>query len=123
MTNPSGAAAAIAPGPEHGPGAVATADDVTTLADLGAWERQFAISGACSHPIRLRGQTVAVDLATGESGPLYDTSGEPGGVLHVACGNRREAVCPACSAVYKRDARQLVRAGLAGGKGVPSTST
>jgi len=32
-------------------------------------------------------------------------------VLHAACGNRREAVCPACSQVYKRDARQLVRAG------------
>jgi hypothetical protein len=31
-----------------------------------------------------------------------------GGVLHVACGNRREAVCPGCSQVYKRDARQLV---------------
>ena len=48
---------------------------------------------------------------------------EHGGVLHVACGNRREAVCPACSAVYKRDARQLVRAGLAGGKGIPETIT
>ena len=44
-------------------------------------------------------------------------------MLHVACGNRRETVCPACSAVYKRDARQLVRAGLAGGKGVPETIT
>ena len=44
-------------------------------------------------------------------------------MLHVACGNRREAVCPACSAVYKRDARQLVRAGLAGGKGIPETIT
>ena len=44
-------------------------------------------------------------------------------MLHVACGNRREAVCPACSQVYKRDARQLVRAGLAGGKGIPETIT
>ncbi len=44
-------------------------------------------------------------------------------MLHVACGNRRETVCPACSAIYKRDARQLVRAGLAGGKGVPETIT
>ncbi len=44
-------------------------------------------------------------------------------MLHVACGNRRETVCPACSAVYKRDARQLVRAGLAGGKGIPETIT
>ena len=44
-------------------------------------------------------------------------------MLHVACGNRREAVCPACSRVYKRDARQLVRAGLVGGKGIPETIT
>jgi len=37
------------------------------------------------------------------------------------CGNRRESVCPPCSQVYKRDARQLVKAGLAGGKGVPES--
>jgi hypothetical protein len=43
--------------------------------------------------------------------------------VHVPCGNRREAVCPACSQVYKRDARQLVRAGLAGGKSIPETIT
>jgi hypothetical protein len=33
-------------------------------------------------------------------------------VLHVPCGNRRETACAPCSTVYKRDARQLVRAGL-----------
>ena len=55
-----------------------------------------------------------IDLTTGELAPLY-------GQASVACGNRREAVCPACSVVYKRDARQLVRAGLAGGKGIPET--
>ena len=32
-----------------------------------------------------------IDLATGELAPLYGTAA-------VACGNRREAVCPACSA-------------------------
>ena len=57
-----------------------------------------------------------IDIATGELAPLY-------GQASVACGNRRETVCPACSAVYKRDARQLVRAGLAGGKGIPETIT
>jgi hypothetical protein len=75
-------------------------------------------------PIRLRGQIAAIDLATGELRPLYDTAtDEPGGVLHVPCGNRRETACPRCSTVYKRDARQLVRAGLTGGKGVPETIT
>ncbi len=52
---------------------------------------------------------------------MYDTASEPGGTLLTACGNRRESVCPPCSAVYKRDARQLVRAGLIGGKGIPDT--
>jgi len=33
------------------------------------------------------------------------------------------AVCPACSAIYKRDARQLVRVGMSGGKGIPDTIT
>jgi hypothetical protein len=55
-----------------------------------------------------------IDLASGELASLN-------GHINVACGNRREAVCPSCSAVYKRDARQLVRAGLAGGKGIPAS--
>jgi hypothetical protein len=105
-----------------GPGSGATADDTMTVtwADFKAWERQLT---TCTHPIRLRGRIDAIDLASGETAPVYDTAAEHGGVLHVACGNRRETVCPACSAVYKRDARQLVRAGLAGGKGVPETIT
>jgi hypothetical protein len=118
---PSGAAAAIAPEPEPGSGPVAPADDVTSLADLKDWERQLASTGTCTHPVKLHGRIEAIDLATGEAAPVYDTASEPGGVLHVACGNRRESRCPACSAVYKRDARQLVRAGLVGGKGVPET--
>jgi hypothetical protein len=119
------ATAALAPEPTPGSGSGATADgtEVISWADFRAWERQLASSGVCSHPIRLRGRIEAIDLTTGETAPVYDTDAEHGGVLHVACGNRREAVCPACSAVYKRDARQLVRAGLAGGKGIPETIT
>ena len=118
-------AATAAPDPEliTGSGSGVTADGTETIswADFRAWERQLASSGACSHPIRLRGRIDIIDRATGETAPVYDTAAEHGGVLHVACGNRRETVCPACSAVYKRDARQLVRAGLAGGKGIPET--
>ena len=117
---PRGAAAAIVPEPD-GSGPVATADDVTTFADLKDWERQLASTGTCSRPVRLHGRIEAIDLATGDAAPVYDTASEPGGVLHVACGNRRESRCPSCSAVYKRDARQLVRAGLTGGKGVPES--
>jgi hypothetical protein len=95
-----------------------TADDTTTAAraDFGRWEREFAADHGCSHPIQLHSRTDMIDLATGELAPLY-------GQASVACGNRRQAVCPSCSAVYKRDARQLVRAGLAGGKGIPGTIT
>ena len=117
------ATAALSPEPFDGPGLGATADDteVISWADFKQWERQLATTGMCSHPIRLSGRVEAIDRITGEVAPVYDTATEPGGVLHVACGNRREAVCPACSAVYKRDARQLVRAGMSGGKGIPDT--
>jgi hypothetical protein len=92
-----------------------------TEADFTAWERQLSSAGACSRPIRLRGSVTAIDLATGEAATTYSTATEPNGVLHVACGNRRASQCPACSATYKRDSRQLVRAGLAGGKGIPAS--
>jgi hypothetical protein len=120
MTNPSGAAAAIAPEPQCS-GPVATADDVTNLVDIAAWERQFSSAGGCSHPIRLRGKVHAVDLATGETATAFDTSTEPDGVIYVRCGNRRAKVCPSCSTLYKRDVRELVLAGLRGGKGVPES--
>jgi hypothetical protein len=124
VTQPA-ATAALTPEPD-GSEVGALADDTTetvSWGDFRTWERQLASSGICSHPIRLLGHIEAIDRTTGEIAPVYDTGSEPGGVLHVACGNRRESVCPACSAVYKRDARQLVRAGLAGGKGVPETIT
>jgi hypothetical protein len=47
------------------------------------------------------------------------TADLPDGVIYKPCGNRRASVCPACSQVYQRDAYQIVRAGLVGGKGVP----
>ncbi|OAA27191.1 hypothetical protein UG55_100974 [Frankia sp. EI5c] len=81
------------------------------------------VAGGCSRPIRLSGHVDHVDVGTGEVRRAFTSAGEPGGVLHVRCNNRRETACPACSAVYKRDARRLVLAGLAGGKGVPETVT
>ena len=118
MTADIAATAALAPGPLTGSGSGATADDtkVISRADFSAWERQLAADGTCSHPIQLRSRTDMIDLATGELAPLY-------GEVSVACGNRRETVCAACSQVYKRDAQQLVRAGLAGGKVIPDTIT
>lgn len=115
----------LVPDAASGSGAGATADDdlaeVISWADFRAWERQLATTGGCRHPVRLDGSITAVDTATGEAAVIYDTGTEPGGVLHVPCGNRRESVCPPCSHVYKGDARQLVKAGLIGGKGIPDT--
>ena len=71
--------------------------------------------------MRLRGQTDAIDTATGEVRPVFSTAGEPDETLLKCCGNRREAVCPSCAEVYRGDAFQLVAAGLRGGKGVPES--
>ena len=115
----------VSPGP-HGARPGESAGDTggcISWAGLARAMGQLERTGMCRHPIRLRGRIDAVDLATGELRPVYDTASQPDGVLLTACGNRRETVCPACSAVYKRDARQLVRAGLSGGKGLPETIT
>ena len=90
-------------------------------AELADYAREAARSGGCTRPVRVKGRVDAIDLATGERRAMYDTATEPGGVRLMPCGNRRESVCPPCSQVYKQDARQLVRAGLTGGKGVPET--
>ena len=65
-------------------------------------------TGGCEHPVRLR--------ATGSGSPSV---GEPDGVLLLACKSRRETRCEPCAATYRGDARQIVRAGLKGGKGMP----
>jgi hypothetical protein len=61
-----------------------------------------------------------VDVASGEARRGYTTDDEPGGVLRVRCHNRRETACPSCSALYKGDARRIVREGLAAGPGMPA---
>jgi hypothetical protein len=125
----------LVPGPEHGPGTSESADDATPARDLGPWEEELPGADVCSHPIRLTGKITTVDRATGQSADVFKTWTEfevpsaPGFTetvrvedpLYVDCGNRREEICPHCSQVYKRDARQLVLAGLVGGKGVPGS--
>ncbi|MGH2941185.1 MAG: replication initiator [Solirubrobacteraceae bacterium] len=78
------------------------------------WLQQVRRTGACRHPVRLRGVVLRGDE------PVYSTASEPDGALMVRCGNRREACCPSCAHEYRGDMWQLVYAGLAGGrKGVP----
>ena len=78
------------------------------------WLQQVRRTGACRHPVRLRGVVLHGDER------VYSTADEPDGALMVRCGNRREAQCPSCAHEYRGDMWQLVYAGMAGGrKGVP----
>ena len=89
--------------------------------DYPAWLAQVTATGGCSRPVRLRGQVHDIDPATGEVLRTFDTAGAPDGVIYVACGDRRASVCPACAETYRADTYQLIRAGVAGGKGVPES--
>ncbi len=78
------------------------------------WLEQVRRTGACRHPIRLRGAVLRGDEL------VYSTATEPDGALMVRCGNRRAECCPSCAREYARDMYQLIYAGVAGGrKGVP----
>jgi hypothetical protein len=85
------------------------------------WMELVAQAGYCHHRIRLAGRVEHADRATGEVRQVYDSEGEPDGVLLKACGTRRESSCPSCAATYRADAYQLLAAGLKGGKGVPES--
>ena len=85
------------------------------------WRRQVRGAGYCQRPVRLVGGVDHIDSDTGEARTVFDTAEEPDGQLLKACGTRRAARCPPCAEVYRADAYQLLRAGLAGGKGVPAT--
>jgi hypothetical protein len=87
------------------------------------WMEQVAQTGYCAHPVRLRGTVEHADAATGDTRTVYSTDREPDATLLKACGNRRAAVCPSCSATYQADQFHLLAAGLRGGKGVPETVT
>ena len=120
MTVPAASLSLVGDGPESR----ASPDELLDLAtsdDFARWEHQFATTGNCANPVRLRGRIDAIDRATGEKASIYDTASEPGGVLRIPCGSRREHICPACSEVYKGDARQIIRSGLTGGKGIPES--
>jgi hypothetical protein len=78
-------------------------------------------AAGCTRPIRLAGETMTVDTTTGQLLDHTRTADLPDGVIYKPCGNRRAAVCPSCAETYRRDAYQLIRGGMVGGKGIPST--
>ncbi|MFE0415034.1 replication initiator [Streptomyces tendae] len=89
--------------------------------DFPRWLQQITQTGGCSHPVHLSGSTTTLDGTTGEILHHYDTRNEPGERLLVRCRNRRASICPACSRLHAGDTFHLVRAGLLGGKNIPTT--
>jgi hypothetical protein len=87
--------------------------------DYEAWLSHVKSASACVRPVRLAGTIATIEAATGRILTERATADMPDGVIYKPCGNRRESVCPSCSEVYRRDAYQVVRTGLVGGKGVP----
>jgi hypothetical protein len=90
-------------------------------ADYYRWLDHIRAAAGCTRPIRLAGQLLTVDPTTGRLLDQRHTDNLPDSTIYKACGNRRATVCPSCARTYQRDAYQLLRAGLIGGKGVPDS--
>ncbi|WP_256255478.1 replication initiator [Actinomadura madurae] len=89
--------------------------------DFERWAARARATGGCAQPVFLTGTVSHVHTGTGELLHHYTTDREPDGALPVACKTRRASRCPACAEIYRADTYQLIRAGLAGGKGIPET--
>src|SRR6185437_9288591 len=88
------------------------------------WLDHVWTAAGCAHPVRLHGDLRVIDPRTGELLRTYTTDAMPDRVIYKACGNRRATACPNCAETYRRDAYQLIRSGLVGGKGItPAVAT
>jgi hypothetical protein len=85
------------------------------------WLQHVQAAAGCTRPIRLSGALSTIEAATGRVLDHRHTDQLPDAAIYKACGNRRHTVCPSCARTYQRDAYQLLRAGLVGGKGVPNS--
>ncbi|MGC5333035.1 replication initiator [Micromonospora sp. DT62] len=92
-----------------------------TQPDYYGWIEHVRAAAGCTRPIRLAGQLLTIEQSTGRVLDQRHTDAMPDAAIYTACGNRRATVCPSCAHTYQRDAYQLLRAGLVGGKGVPET--
>jgi hypothetical protein len=89
--------------------------------DYQQWLSTALTADGCVRPIRLRGTARDIDATTGEVIHDLDTDDLPDKAIYLPCGDRRASVCPPCAETYRADTYQLIRAGLAGGKGVPES--
>ena len=119
----SGTAPAAEPHPWTGFRPASARDFVALRAaadpDVFGWLRHIAPAAGCTRPVRLSGRIDTIEAATGRLLATTNTAEMPDGLIYKPCGNRRASVCPSCARTYQRDAFQLLRAGLVGGKGVP----
>jgi hypothetical protein len=92
-----------------------------TRDDYQHWLSTALAAGGCVRPVRLRGTVRDIDASTGEVLSDLDTGDLPDKAIYVPCGDRRASVCPPCAETYRADTYQLIRAGLAGGKGMPES--
>jgi hypothetical protein len=93
----------------------------TTREDYQQWLSTALAAGGCVRPIRLRGTVRDIDATTGEILNDLDTGDLPDKAIYLPCGDRRASVCPPCAETYRADTYQVIRAGLAGGKGMPES--
>jgi hypothetical protein len=89
--------------------------------DYDQWLSGAMAAAGCVRPIRLRGTIRDIDPDTGEILSALNTRDSPDKVIYLPCGDRRASVCPPCAETYRADTYQLIRAGLAGGKGMPES--
>lgn len=98
--------------------------DLDNLSDLATFARIAEAagirqtSGRCDHPIQLAGVRRIWHKPSATVLHELNSATMPGGVLVMACGNRRASHCEACSTLYKYDTYNLIVAGLRGGKDV-----
>ena len=107
--------------PVYGYTAAGSAFIRATRPDYFGWLEHVRAAAGCTRPIRLAGHLYTLEPGTGRILDQRHTDAMPDAAIYKACGNRRSRVCPACAQTYQRDAYQLLRAGLVGGKGVPET--
>jgi hypothetical protein len=105
------------------PGYTAAGQAVARAArrDYFDWLTHVQAAAGCTRPVRLSGSLSTIEAGTGRVLDHRHTDQLPDAAIYKACGNRRHTVCPSCARTYQRDAYQLLRAGLVGGKGVPAT--
>ncbi len=89
--------------------------------DYFAWLAHVQAAAGCTRPIRLSGTLTTVEPSTGRILDARHTDQLPDAAIYKACGTRLASVCPSCARTYQRDAFQILRSFLIGGKGIPTT--